>query len=219
MKRMFNVVVVAAAMLVAAAGAHAAVKSQVGVKGGISIQKLGGDDADSDQLDSRTGFVGGGYYQADFSTNFGVRIEALYFMKGAKADSAGIELTVKLDYIEFPVLAMAHVPVSDNGRISFFAGPTLGFNTNAELEASYAGLSASVDFGDAIKSFEFGLTFGAGLSFDVGSVCLGIDGRYGLGLTSIADIDFFGDAGVQDPDIKNRGFAVMALVGFPIGSK
>ena len=38
---------------------------------------------------------------------------------------------------------------------------------------------------------------------------LGIDGRYGLGVTDIA----------SDGDSKNRGFAVMGSIGFPVGQK
>jgi opacity protein-like surface antigen len=217
MKRMTGILMVFVSLSLAAAAADAAT-CQVGLKGGVAIQKLGGDDVE-DQVESRTGFVGGAYLQADFSRNFGLRLESLYFMKGASADSADVSVTVKLDYVEFPLLAVAHVPFNETARLDLFGGPTFSFNTKAEAEASFGTLSGTIDIGDAVKSFDFGLTFGAGLSFDVGSAVVGFDGRYGFGLESIAEQDFLDDTDTGDADVKNQGFAFMAFVGMPVGSK
>jgi hypothetical protein len=218
----FTVLVLAASTMFGAAAVHAAT-CLVGVKGGVAIEKLGGDDVNSDQVESRTGFVGGAYFETDLSRHFGVRLETLYFMKGASADSADVSATVKLDYVEFPLLAVAHLPVSEKARIDIFGGPTFSFNTKAQVEASLGSLSGSVDIGNAVKGFDFGLTFGAGINFDVGSAILGIEGRYGFGLDSVADPDFADDSGFsgisQDADVKTHGFAVMASVGIPVGSK
>jgi len=216
----FTVSVLVASTMFGAASVHAAT-CQLGVKGGVAIQKLGGDGVNSDQVESRTGFAGGAYFQADLSPHFGVRLETLYFMKGASADSADVSFAVKLDYVEFPLLAVAHLPVSETARIDIFGGPTFSFNTKAQLEASIGSFSGSLDIGDAIKGFDFGLTFGAGMSFDVGSVILGIDGRYGFSLDTIADSDFLNDSGsdTTSADVKNQGFADMASVGIPVGAK
>jgi opacity protein-like surface antigen len=219
MNRIKHAVILVFAFLMTTATASVADNSQFGVKGGVAMQKLGGDDVESDEVESRTGFVGGAYYQTDFSPNVGVRVELLYFMKGATGDSASVDVTFKFDYIELPVLLMANIPVGDTGRFSVFGGPTVGYNVAADLEASSGGLSLSGDLDDAIADFEFGLTFGAGLSFDVGSVIVGVDGRYGLGLTTVADDDFAEEFGVEDADVTNEGFAFMASIGFPIGSK
>jgi opacity protein-like surface antigen len=214
--------------LIATAAAANAAGNQFGVKGGVAVQKLGGDDVEGDDLESRTGFVGGAYFQCDFTDNVGLRVEGLYFMKGATADEDSLvdaELTIKLDYIEFPVLLVANVPFGEGNRLSVFGGPTLGLNLGSEAEFSIDDFSADFDIGDAISSFEFGLTFGAGLSFDVGSVMVGVDGRYGFGLTTViddeADFDDDGipDFGGDDLDVTNQGFAVMASVGFPLGSE
>jgi hypothetical protein len=223
MKHMFKGLMLGSALLALTASAHAA-GSQFGVKAGIAIQELGGDDVESDTLENRSGFVGGIFYQAGFSENFGLRVEGLYFMKGASADTADVELSIKLDYFEVPILLMANLPFGDTGHLSFFGGPTLGFNMKAEAEVSQGDFSADVDIGDAISSFEFGLTFGAGIGFDVGSVVLGVDGRYGFGLTTLVDdeADFDGDGipdfGGDDVDATNQGFAFMASLGFPLGA-
>jgi len=220
MKKQFTtgLVLMVCVMLVAAV-AHAATW-QAGIKGGVAIQKLSGDDVNSDQVGNRTGFVGGAYVQSDLSRSFGVRLETLYFMKGASADSANVSVTVKLDYVEFPLLAVAHLPISEKAHVDLFGGPTFAFNTSAKAEASFAGLSGSVDIGDGVKSFDFGLTFGAGLSVETGSAIIGIDGRYGFGLESLVDSDALSDFGFSgDADVKNKGFAIMASVGMPVGKK
>jgi hypothetical protein len=222
MNRITTILVLIASLALATQTASAATY-QVGLGGGVSIQKLGGDDVRSEQVNARTGFVGGAYFQAGFSQNFGVRVETLYFMKGASADSADVKATVKLDYVEFPVLAVATVPVSKTARLNLFGGPTFAFNTKAEVEASLGSFSASADIGKAVKGFDVGLTFGAGMSFDVGHVILGFDGRYGFGLETIVDSSSAGDftftnASVK-ADVKNQGFAIMGSIGIPVGSK
>lgn len=195
------------AVLVAAVAAHSAT-CQLGVKGGVSITELAND---GDSSGDRTGVAGGAYLLADFSEHFGLRVEGLYFQKGAHEEEGGDEATVKLDYIEFPVLAVAHVPLSDTARLDLFGGPTFGFNVKSELEITLGGFTASGDL-DGVDSFEFGVTFGAGVNFDAGPVVLGIDGRYGLGITDIADDP-------EDDAATNRGFAVMGSIGFPIGQQ
>jgi hypothetical protein len=58
-------------------------------------------------------------------------------------------------------------------------------------------------------STDFGLTFGGGLSFEVGGAEVGVDVRYTLGLTTIDDDD--------DPwDLKNKVISIMGTVGFPL---
>jgi opacity protein-like surface antigen len=222
MKRMIAIGVLGSSLL-AAASVNAATW-QVGVKGGVAIQTLRGDDVNSDQVDNRTGFAGGAYFQSDLSRNFGLRLETLYFMKGASADidtlGTHASVTVKLDYVEFPLLAVAHLPLSEKARVDIFGGPTFAFNTSAKAEATVNGFSGSADIGDGVKGFDFGLTFGAGINFNVGSAIIGIDGRYGFGLDSVVDSDALNNVGFdRNADAKNRGFAVMASIGVPVGSK
>ncbi|HET6463506.1 MAG TPA: hypothetical protein VFH33_06875 [Candidatus Krumholzibacteria bacterium] len=89
-------------------------------------------------------------------------------------------------------------------------GPVLGFNTGASLEVILGDLfTSSVDIKDQIAAFEFGLAFGLGASFDAGPVDIVLDGCYTLGMTTIDDSG--------NLDGKNRGFAFMAGVGFPVG--
>jgi Outer membrane protein beta-barrel domain len=217
MRRGFTLGAVVVGLLVAAVDAGAAAQWTVGLKGGVSIASFGGDDADSLLADARTGFAGGFFVQADVSTNFGVRLEGLYTMKGASESAFGIEATMKLDYFEFPLLLVAEVPASESVTLSAFAGPVFGFNTKSELEATAGGVTGSVDIEDvlpiSIPSFELGLAFGAGANFDVGPCSIVFDARYALGMTTIADSQI----PAVEYDVKNREWILMAGVGFPVG--
>lgn len=200
---------IVAGLLCVSVHAHAVTHCTIGVKGGMSIANVGGDDADSVATDSRNGFAGGAFFQADVSKNFGVRVEALYTMKGASDTSEGFDATFKFDYFEFPILLVGQVPASESVTLSAFVGPTLGFNVKSEAEVTFLGVTGSQDIED-IASFEFGIAFGAGVTFDMGSFSIVVDGRYAMGMTTIDDSD-------DNLDVKNQGFIAMAGIGFPIG--
>lgn len=208
MKR-FLVTLSVIAMFAFAAQAQAA-GMYAGVKGGVNIANVGGDDA-PDGSSSRTGFMGGLFVGKHVSENIGFRLEGLYVQKGAKADEEitpgnTVEVTSKLDYIEFPILFVYTFPAGEKMDFNLFAGPTLGFNMTAKAEAD-GGESADID---NIKSFEFGGAIGAGLEHKMASgKAIGLDVRYSMGATSIVD--------VSDVSIKNHGVGVMASFSVPIG--
>jgi Outer membrane protein beta-barrel domain len=190
-----------------AADASAA-KMYAGVKGGVNLANLSGSDVSNTSM--HAGFMGGGFLGVDFTDQFGARLEALYVMKGAKVDTASVSGTVKVNYVEIPVLFVANLVSKDTGAFNIFAGPTFAFNASAKAEAG--GLSA--DIKDSIKSFEFGATVGVGGEYKLSSVSIIGDVRYSMGATSIAK-----DQGSQTFDVKTRGIGIMAGVKIPFGGK
>lgn len=74
------------------------------------------------------------------------------------------------------------------------------------------GYSEEVDIKDETKSIDFGLGFGAGVSFPAGNNSLFVEGRYALGSTNLND-----DPEDSETSIKTRGIQVMAGVTFPLG--
>jgi hypothetical protein len=213
MKRVFVAITVALLAGSLADPAAAVPVWTLGFKAGLAVSNLKGSDV-VDDVGHRTAFAGGGFAQVDVSENFGIRLEALYHMKGASEDSSGVSATIKVDYLEFPILLVAQTPVSEGVRVGAFAGPVVAFNTSAKIAGSAGGFSAAVDIKDYIASFEFALAFGLGASFDAGSATITLDGRYQLGLTTIDD----GLGGnTADTDVKNRGWAFLVGVGFPVG--
>lgn len=200
----------------AAGSAEADTTSAVGFKGGMSFSDFGGSDVTED-VGNRTAFAGGLYVQSDFSRNIGFRVEALYHMKGFSETVSGIRGTFKMDYVELPLLLVGQIPQSDNATLSAFAGPVFAINTKAEIEASQGSASGAVDVKNQMAAFEFALTFGLGVSVDTGTVNIGLDGRYQLGLTTVDGGLFSSDTGKAD--VQNRGWVFMVGIGFPIESE
>ncbi|HXV13133.1 MAG TPA: outer membrane beta-barrel protein, partial [Candidatus Krumholzibacteria bacterium] len=119
--------VVCAALLAGSYSDAEARKSYAGVKGGVNIGDVTGDDAEG--LDKRNGFIGGAFYGIDFTDDFGVRLDGLYVQKGAEGpfvapgDDHAHETVVRLDYLELPVLCMVGFPTGDSFAVNLFLGP------------------------------------------------------------------------------------------------
>lgn len=175
---------------------------------------LGGDGVDSDETNRRTGFLIGGFVLVDAGL-IAVQPELMYIQKGASQEETfngtTVTQTVKLDYIEVPVLVKLQVPLEEGITPSVFAGPTLGLNVTAEAEAEAEGESATEDISDDVSGTDFGLALGGGVDIDFPFGTLMGDIRYGFGLTSIDD------SGEYD-SVRNRGFMITAGLALDLSS-
>ena len=186
---------------------------RLGVKGGVNMAELSGDGVDD--LDSRNGIIGGAFADNQLNDRFGFRAELLYVQKGAEGDFVvpgddhGHESIVKLDYIEVPLLFTARFPAGEKFAFNLVAGPTLAFNTTAEVEEVDHDETEELD---NVEDFEFGGAVGGGVEYMLSSFSLLADVRYGIGATSVV-----GDVAGQSVDLKNRGLAIMGGLAFPIG--
>jgi opacity protein-like surface antigen len=190
----------------------ASAQIKLGVKGGLNIADIGGSDAGT--TETKTGFVAGGFAEFMIGNMFAIQPEVLYSQKGTKESISGGELKFKLDYIEVPVLLKINIPIEGSKvHPNVYVGPSVGFKSSCKVSGSSGGVSADVDCDaggtDPIKSTDFGLAFGGGVSFDVGGAEIGVDVRYTLGLSTIDD--------EADPDdLKNQVISIMGTVGFPL---
>jgi hypothetical protein len=189
----------------------------LGFKGGINIAKQDLNVSGLTlNLDSRTGFVGGAFATIGLGTTLFLQPEALYSSKGFKIDvseiiDGDVEASVKLDYLEIPVLIGARFDIADSPlRPSIYAGPSIGFKLSCNASGSVEGVTETDDCGDDFESVDFGLDFGASLAFELSSFDLILDGRYALGLTNAAK-----DA-TGDDSLKNRAWQFMVGFGFPL---
>ncbi len=221
-KSILPVVITMCILTLSLSPASAGDKLNIGVKAGVSLANVYGDDVDAAMnvlgtagisKQFRTGFAGGLFVCYEVLSFLAIQPEVLYTMKGVKLDATfpivgKAEATVKLDYIEIPVLVKLMLPIG-GFKPNIFAGPSFAFNILAELSGEALGQSSSVDLKDVDPSlgpetFDFGFVVGAGVDLEVGPVLLTLDGRYTLGLTEIW----------EDVDIKNGVAAVMVGVGF-----
>ena len=216
MNRTLAAVSLALLTAAAATGAHAqgmtAPKPTFGVLAGINVATLGGSDAQN--AGSRTGLAIGGSATFHITNQFGIEPELLFSQKGASETINATQATLKLDYIEIPVLARYDVSTRGPAHPFFLAGPALAFEVSCNAEVSNGGQSASescdnlnqqLEGGLSKKSFDFGGQLGAGVVFPAGKkMNLSVSVRYTLGF-----VDTFDNA-----DAKNRNWSFLAGLTF-----
>jgi len=167
-----------------------------GIKAGVNFASIAGDD--TDDLNSLTGFVGGGFVDIPMSPTLSIQPEVFYSQKGAKYEELGTDVSIKLDYIDIPVL-LKFTMAGESARPYFLFGPSIGFSASSKVSAN----GQSMDL-DGVASTDFGLVFGIGVNFQK----FLIEGRYGLGLSDIND-----DETVTQSN-NNTAFQLMLGYGF-----
>ena len=76
----------------------------------------------------RTGLNVGGFATIPFSARFAFQPEVLYSPTGASEPEGEIESTIKLDYVNVPLLAKINLSSGQN-PVSLLVGPQIGFRT------------------------------------------------------------------------------------------
>jgi hypothetical protein len=174
-----------------------------GVKAGVNVANIQFiEEEEHIDLDSRIGFTGGLFVVWPADARVALQVEGLYSQKGAKLVGTGIEIALKLDYLDFPTLLRVSSTRNAHGvSIHGFGGPSVGARVRARATGTFEGDTGGSDISDDVKSFDVGLVAGAGV--DIGRVV--IDGRYTWGLTNINR-----NPDEDDTTLRNRVFAVMA---------
>ncbi len=165
-----------------------------GAKAGLNLASVSGDETDG--LDSRTAFHIGAVAEISVSDKFSVQPELLYSAQGAKDSFEGIDVDLKIDYINLPIMAKFYVA----DGFSLEAGPQVGFLLSAKAE----GGGESIDFKDETKGIDFGANLGVGYKLESG---LNFGARYNLGLSNIND-------GEGSDDFKNQNSVIQLSVGY-----
>lgn len=149
-------------------------------KVGLNIANM----TDSGGADPRFGLAVGAELEYQVSDWFSLAGGAVYSMQGAKNKVDGVDATIKLDYINIPIVANFYV--AKGLALKFGLQP--GFNINSKASASASGVSASMslsNFGIDIKTLD--LSIPVGVSYEFNNVV--IDGRYNVGATKLVDGD------------------------------
>jgi hypothetical protein len=207
MKRFVRIALPLALLMAAPLSAQ----TTIGIKGGINVADVSTNVEDiSGLVESKTGFVGGGFVTFGLGTIFAVQPELLYSQKGFKAEENGATAQLNTNYIEIPVLLKAQLKLAML-RPAVYAGPVVSFETGCDLDVIGITFDCDADEGfSSRKTTDWGAVFGANLDFFLGPVTLLVDGRYQLGLTNLAD----------DPEgteeVKTRTWQFMAGIGWTI---
>ena len=155
--------------------------------GSITVQpKIGINGAnitDADNSDSRIGLVLGGEFEYRVSPIFSLSAGALYSMQGCKGtaedeDGNTGDVSLKLDYINVPILANVYVVKG----LAIKLGIQPGFNVRHKATATVSGVNVTTNL-PGVKSVDFSIP--VGVSYEINRFV--IDGRYNLGVTKLID--------------------------------
>jgi outer membrane protein with beta-barrel domain len=183
----------AVALLLGAQTASAVSLASKGVIAGLNMATLDGLDEDPD---SRFGMVVGAFADIALTDAIGVHPELLFSMKGATDETPAGDMTIKLDYIEVPVLVTYTMPVGKM-KASLLVGPSFAYNVNAKFK-----LGSDEEDAENVEDIDYSLIGGAQVTLPMG---LGIGVRYTYGL---ADIDDGGDT------VTNQTISIVLSYGF-----
>jgi outer membrane protein with beta-barrel domain len=180
--------------------------------GGVTFSNLSGDaDQFGDALaltltssvggtwtsdkNTRTGFDVGAGFGLRSESPLGWAAEVHYVERGVDWDlreisGSGVTLntSMKLAYVEIPILAQVIPKSGAKTRPVFFLGPVLGIRASSSFDVSGAGASNSQDISDGIKSTYYAALFGAGLDMRLNQKSsLLLQGRFQVGLSNLID--------------------------------
>jgi hypothetical protein len=150
-------------------------------------------------------------------------IQPSYLGKGAEVDAEqlgidtsdfadfDVEPTIRLSYVEIPVWLKVGVP-RGSLRPYLLAGPSAGILTRAKTRARVAigdqRLDESIDIKDQTRGFDLGVGLGGGLSAELKSFRLFVEGQYVFGLVDIVKADA--------ENVKNRGAMLRLGMTIPL---
>lgn len=185
MKKLFLAVV---AMMVSAATFAQNEAGQITIqpKVGVNIANI----TDAVGADPRIGLAAGAEFEYGITDNIGLSAGVLYSMQGAKASEESVDYTLKLDYLNVPILANFYVAKG----LALKLGVQPGFKLSSKVKGEASGVTAELEVEDGVKSID--LSIPVGLSYQYQNIVF--DARYNWGVTKIID----------DADSKNSVFQI-----------
>ncbi|MFU8812305.1 MAG: porin family protein [Balneolaceae bacterium] len=180
MKKTIQTLLLMAVLLFSGAVQHANAQSPVslGVKGALNIADFINTDSD---FSTRSGLSAGLALEIRPPLMaFGIETGLYYTQKGAEVGDS----TIKLDYLQVPVLAKFGFGPPGPLSPHLFIGPFVGFNVNAELDGNLGDVNFVVDISDDAKDVEFGAIFGLGADLNLVATTLNFHVKYDLGVSS-----------------------------------
>lgn len=143
-------------------------------KVGVNIANI----TDADDADPRIGLAAGAEFEYGLTDNIGLSAGVLYSMQGFKTTEEGVDCTLKLDYLNVPILANFYVAKGFAVKL----GVQPGFKLSSKAKVKGSGASKEVDV-DGVKSVD--LSIPVGLSYQYQNIVF--DARYNWGVTKIVD--------------------------------
>jgi hypothetical protein len=119
----------------------------------------------------------GAFLEIGVTPKFMIQPEVNYSIVGVELNNGEKEATIKLRYVDVPLLAKLNV----SRKVNLYAGPQLGFLIRAIRDSS--GTNELIDLKQDFEDKNFGMMFGGDYKF-IRHIFLGA--RYNLGIHQIA---------------------------------
>jgi len=148
-----------------------------GIKVGLNLATVAGFNDPDASTSQRTGLVAGGFVTVGLVPMIALQPEVLFSMQGSKlhVGTSGVstDATVKLDYIQVPLLLRVGNSGKAGASLYGVVGPTFGLLVRATENDQ--------DIKSQLKSADVGVVVGAGVTLSRFLV----EGRYTYGLTDL----------------------------------
>jgi hypothetical protein len=204
----------------------------IGVVGGVNFADLTIEFVDKTITDydirSQTLFGVGGIVGIAVNEYVSLQLEPMYVRKGGiytRSPAPGMSITS--NQIDVPLLVKAGI--GEKVRPYIMGGVFVSFVLDASIELDMAGRTWEGDLTQVLKSTEYGVLLGAGISFPIWKGVTFIEGRYALGLSNLNEGGTInissGSLVLEGPQtdpgdvIKTKGLQIMVGFQLPIGAE
>lgn len=215
---------------------------EVGLRGGTNYATFKGDTGAIEQPEGTSaeysrvfGARFSGFLRFSVSESFSVRTEVGYSQKGSALDASregraqdgqfvrvDLDLGFRYDYLDVPILAEYSFKTGSRFRPQVFAGPSIGFALNSNLDSDVTarvfnrfGQSQEIEIGDPespdIETTDIGAVIGGGVSYVLGSGdSLFLDVRYNPSFTAFNS----DDTSITGQSVNLENEAITVGVGY-----
>lgn len=208
-----------------------------GIKGGLNWSSWVGDDTKivleygmSPELKARSarGYTIGGFVTLGLTDIWAIQPEVLYTTRGTYWKMSPWKGTVKIAYLEIPLLLRAELmPHSHTGH-QLYLGPSFSIPVSAKFKQAPSGYDGNEQKIKYTRSPGIGLVLGGAIDMSMGGIKWVFDMRYNYGVTKLASssapVDFpngpfSGDAEpgfnmLRDADVHEKGFSILLGISF-----
>lgn len=133
----------------------------------------------------RHGF--GGMLGINFGSHVGIQGEVNYYQVSQDYRDNSLDRTVKLRYINIPVLLSLNTNKAGIVNLNFVAGPQFGINVGSSLKTSGTENTGTLNATVAMKKGDVGFAYGAGLGIGNHNVRLDLGYRGFFGFVKMND--------------------------------
>lgn len=172
-------------------GICSAQDSKWGIRAGLNVsnakEKM---DGYSYKYDNTVGFHIGVVRDCEVSADkFYIQPGLFFTSKAARENIDGDKLTMRINYLQIPILASYRIGIGVDSKVHINAGPYIAVAPFGKVKMDGESFNIFDDeYEMGLKRFDAGLIVGAGVEFS--QVYVGL--QYEFGLANIADEDIYG---------------------------